>query len=425
MPYTVSELKDDSRFKGMPEHALELFAAAYNSANEQYAGEEAKCFATAWAAVKDKYKKDDSGQWVQMSVTDEEAAALDSVEAFMAVQQATPFSNPERAEATFAVEREAKVFEAGSYEDKGVEVTEEDLDNIVANHQPAPLKIEHSDTPFDGAIGTLDKLWRKGKELFGKLAFTDEAWALIEKTGIKSLSVGLKRDKSGIAEVSLVRSPRIADARVFSTDLVGFSVDLNWGSESTATPIHQEVVTLATETIEKMDVNEAIQAIQKLRPDSPEAQAIYDAARQMVDFKKSADEELIKTGQAAAAAVAALQEANTESLILKFRQEGKIVPAVEALARAIISRKPLAGAPVRSEETVKFKIGDEDVVAHFADVFVEYLKLVPPVVSFREFGAMGSNDAPATEIEKQIFSALGVTEEQVKAASIIKTPGRS
>ncbi len=64
MPYTIAQMKNDDRFKGMPRHAMEVFAAAFGSAEEQYKGDEAKQFATAWAAVKKAgYEKDGAGKW--------------------------------------------------------------------------------------------------------------------------------------------------------------------------------------------------------------------------------------------------------------------------------------------------------------------------------------------------------------------------
>ncbi len=61
MPYTVDNPPD--AIKGLPKHAIEIWVSAYNSAFEQYNGDEAKSAATAWAAVKMKYKQVD-GNWV-------------------------------------------------------------------------------------------------------------------------------------------------------------------------------------------------------------------------------------------------------------------------------------------------------------------------------------------------------------------------
>jgi cation transport regulator ChaB len=55
MPYTVSSPPE--AVKGLPDHAIAIFVAAYNAAFDEYNGDEAKSNATAWAAVKTKYEK--------------------------------------------------------------------------------------------------------------------------------------------------------------------------------------------------------------------------------------------------------------------------------------------------------------------------------------------------------------------------------
>ncbi|MBN1690443.1 MAG: ChaB family protein [Dehalococcoidia bacterium] len=63
MPYAkLSDLPDN--IKALPKHAQEIYQGAFNSAFDQYKGDEAKSAATAWAAVENKYKKDGKGNWV-------------------------------------------------------------------------------------------------------------------------------------------------------------------------------------------------------------------------------------------------------------------------------------------------------------------------------------------------------------------------
>ncbi len=65
MPYEkLTDLPDSVR-DNVPKHAQEIYRAAYNSAEEQY-DEEDRRHRVAWAAVKDKYEKDEeSGEWVE------------------------------------------------------------------------------------------------------------------------------------------------------------------------------------------------------------------------------------------------------------------------------------------------------------------------------------------------------------------------
>jgi cation transport regulator len=66
MPYdNLSDLPDN--VKALPKHAQEIYQAAFNSAWEQHKeedGAEARCHAIAWAAVKEKFKKNTQGDWV-------------------------------------------------------------------------------------------------------------------------------------------------------------------------------------------------------------------------------------------------------------------------------------------------------------------------------------------------------------------------
>ena len=45
------------RLRESPRTPRRFWMAAFNSAFEEYKGDEEKCAATAWAAVKNKYKK--------------------------------------------------------------------------------------------------------------------------------------------------------------------------------------------------------------------------------------------------------------------------------------------------------------------------------------------------------------------------------
>jgi cation transport regulator len=73
MPYdAISELPDSVR-DNLPRHAQEIYKEAFNSAWEQYdepeerrgdGSREEVAHKVAWSAVKQQYRKDDSGRWV-------------------------------------------------------------------------------------------------------------------------------------------------------------------------------------------------------------------------------------------------------------------------------------------------------------------------------------------------------------------------
>ena len=241
---------------------------------------------------------------------------------------------------TETIEREAKLFEAGNYPDRGIEITEEDLDRFAADTHDAPLRIEHTSTPFDGAIGYLKSVYRKGKELFGKLCFTRAAWDLITSANATRLSVAIKKDKSGIAEVSLVREPRIADAAVFSEDEVVSLEEVELHLDSEFSEPNEEVTRLQKELADK------------------------EAQRRIDELKRA----------------------------------GKLAPAAESFAMAILSA------------------GDANVIT-FADeekpvseVFLDFLEAQPKVIEFSELATADGDESQ----EPEIFAKLGVTTEQVE-----------
>jgi hypothetical protein len=123
------------------------------------------------------------------------------------------------------IEREAKLFEAGAYPDKGLEVSEEQLQTLVDSFTPpVPLVVEHFAQGWQ--IGHLKALWRRGKELFGRLALLPEAEALLKRLGIRGISVAVTPDVKRIVEVSVTASPRVADARLLSASTIAFSGEI-------------------------------------------------------------------------------------------------------------------------------------------------------------------------------------------------------
>ena len=113
------------------------------------------------------------------------------------------------------VERQAKLFEAGEYPDKGIAVSDDDLAALVRGFsEPVPVLIEHAESPLE--LGFLTAVTREGKELHGTVALSREADALVRRSGARGLSLGLSPDLRSIREVSLVRRPRVAGAGFFS-----------------------------------------------------------------------------------------------------------------------------------------------------------------------------------------------------------------
>ncbi|MER3414555.1 MAG: hypothetical protein C4341_10100 [Armatimonadota bacterium] len=115
------------------------------------------------------------------------------------------------------LERRAKLFEIGEYDDKGLVVREEDLQRLADNFEfPVGVLIEHIENPL--RLGYLTSVEALGPELFGTLSLTPEADTLLEKSGARSLSLSVSRDLDRIFEVSIVSNPRVETARLFCAD---------------------------------------------------------------------------------------------------------------------------------------------------------------------------------------------------------------
>lgn len=252
------------------------------------------------------------------------------------------------------IERHAKLFEAGSYPDRGIEITEDDLDRIAESTAEAPIRIEHTSTPFDGALGVLKSVYRKGRELFGKLCFTQAAWELVKAANARRLSVAIKKDLSGIAEVSLVREPRIADAAVFS-------------EENVTIPSDSEI------TLES------------------------DLGPQTSDFGDGSEPATSDLGDQVARLRRQLIERDADSKIDELKRAGKLAPAAEVFARAILTS------------------GDSSVITFggsatpVSEVFLWFLQSQPKVIEFAELAT--AKGTPADEPE--LFTKLGITTDQV------------
>ncbi|RUO98475.1 ChaB family protein [Hyphomicrobium sp.] len=67
MPYAANDDLPASVRENLPEHAQDIFRAAFNSAYDEYGGDEEASFRIAWAAVKRSYVKE-GGEWVPKGV---------------------------------------------------------------------------------------------------------------------------------------------------------------------------------------------------------------------------------------------------------------------------------------------------------------------------------------------------------------------
>ena len=249
-------------------------------------------------------------------------------------------------EGEMSAEREALLLECGSYPDKGLVVTEEDLDGIVGRFSSdgAPIKVEHMDTPLD-PLGRVEKVWRDGSVLMAKLLFPPDLSSFLRRRGVQKLSVGLSREAMGLglAEVSLVLKPRIQAAAMFSEP-----------------------------TPESSPVAPARHPPLGGKGEGPMAGG--DAVNQEKDQEKSQEKD-----REIARLSAALVSREVEGQVQRLKAEGRVVPATEGLARALLS--------VPASALVTLSAGAEALPVSAA--FLSYLQAQPPLVEFGETAGPG------------------------------------
>ena len=258
-------------------------------------------------------------------------------------------------------ERMARLLEAGDYPDKGLHLTEEDLDEIVARFSEAgsetfsvPVKVEHVDSPLD-PLGHVKRLWRDGGALFGTLSFPDDLAAFLRRRGAAKLSVGLTRVPLALREVSLVLKPRVAGAVLM-------------GEEGTPTPRPSP----ASGRGESEEESEG------------------EIGRLRAELRRRDEQILMREVDAQVAA---------------FKAQGRIVPASEAPARALLAAE--------GEASVTLSEGPESI----GRVFKRFLEAQPPAVTFGEaMAAVGEGASVFTHDEHTFLSKrLGVDPDRVAA----------
>ncbi|MDH7481146.1 MAG: hypothetical protein QHH26_04100 [Armatimonadota bacterium] len=257
------------------------------------------------------------------------------------------------------VEKDAKIFEAGNYTDKGLIITEDDLDTIVRNFHEAPVKVEHTDSPLD-PLGVVKRIWRRGKELFARLAFPADVAGFLERRGVKKLSVALLKDPLRLAEVSLVLNPRVPSAAMFGRK--GAIDCLPLGARFGDSQAFNQIRRSRKEVNEK--VNEAEKEIAELR--------------------------------------FALKSRDVEAQIAEFKANGKLVPASEPFARAIL---------LNANQVVTFSDGESTV----AELFIQFLMNQPKVIEFSETAKAVEKSARLLTLEEEnLLAKLGINREKLE-----------
>jgi hypothetical protein len=210
-----------------------------------------------------------------------------------------------------AIERDALLMEAGEYPDKGVAITEEHLQQMAATGAGAPVIVEHRPTLV---LGWIRELYRKGKQLWGKLALKPHANQLIEESTVKGLSVGLRRTPDGgyaLHEVSLTTSPRVANAQLFADQAPSLYIACDGNPSQVETTMTDDRMTTEMEAIRAELEHERARAI------NLEAK-LFEFAEQL----SRAQTQLVRNA--------------VQGIVERYQREGKLTPAAARHATELL-----------------------------------------------------------------------------------------
>ena len=227
-------------------------------------------------------------------------------------------------------ERTGRLLEAGDYPDKNLTLTAGDLDALAARFTAdlaedgtVPVKVEHVDSALD-PLGAVRRVWREGDALWATFAFPSDLAAFLRRRGAAKLSVGLTRDPLRLREVSLVLKPRVLSATLMS--------------EPT--------------------------------PPAPLPRKEGGGGEEPREAGGGKDAEIVRLR-------AELASRDVEAHLAAFKAQGRIVPASEGPARALLAAV--------GEAIVTLSDGPEPI----ARVFKRFLEAQPPVVLLSEAAPSG------------------------------------
>lgn len=134
---------------------------------------------------------------------------------------------PEQSEGGFVL-RTGKIFQTGDYKDKNFALSADEMEEAANNFEAArPMNFEHAASPLDGYIGSIQRVWHDGINLFADTHINKHIDAIYQENNLEyKVSAEWSRDAKKLIGLALVRNPRIADAALMSafsaieTDLV-------------------------------------------------------------------------------------------------------------------------------------------------------------------------------------------------------------
>lgn len=134
---------------------------------------------------------------------------------------------PAIAEGGFVL-RTGKIFQTGEYKDKDFALSADEMEDAANNFEASrPMNFEHAASPLDGYIGSIQRVWHDGTNLFADTHINKHIDAIYQENNLEyKVSAEWSREDKKLLGLALVRNPRIQDAALMSafsaieTDLV-------------------------------------------------------------------------------------------------------------------------------------------------------------------------------------------------------------
>lgn len=289
------------------------------------------------------------------------------------------------------VEVEATVFKAGEFPDKGLVVTEDDLERLARSADEVPIFVEHKESPV--RLGWAERFRREGKYLKATLNFFKNAYTWLRQIGVNGLSVAVSPQLDRLYEVSVVGSPRVNDAFFASNEDERELLTVEGGEvefPSDPPPIPETNNKDKEEFGMEEQVSKLTEKLALLENELKEKEKELEAEK----ARRERLEFAIKKKDI---------EARLDSLIAK----GKLPPAL---------REPILEMGVAS--VLKFS---EDEKNPFDDLLNAFDSL-PAIVSMGEGEAkrMGNGEGKLSSEEESFLRKMGYTDEEIAEIARLK-----
>ncbi|MGV3617920.1 MAG: hypothetical protein ACO1SV_21555 [Fimbriimonas sp.] len=115
------------------------------------------------------------------------------------------------------VVRTGPIFKLGSYPDKAFSLNADEADANIATFMPVPVDVEHDRSVFKknpkGEFGSLEKVWRQGEEIIGRVKLPKPFHELLEP-GDLPVSCHFNPATKQLERLALTGNPRITSAKL-------------------------------------------------------------------------------------------------------------------------------------------------------------------------------------------------------------------